>query len=339
MLILGIDTSCDDTAASVINGEFEIISSMVSSQDEVHSKFGGVVPELASRRHVENIIPIIDSTMRQAGASFEPGQNRLNMIAVTRGPGLVGSLIVGISAAKAISVAMGIPLLGVNHLEGHIASSFLTDTPPEYPFVALVVSGGHTNLYIVKGRCEYDLVGQTLDDAAGEAFDKVAKLLGLGYPGGRKIEEITRAHRAGDGEPIRFPRAYMGKDSSDFSFSGVKTAVRNFVSSEGEIDESMKRRVAFGFQEAVIWVLVDKTIGLAIREGIKTIVVTGGVAANDSLRRLFKEKAIEKDIRLIIPPKELCTDNAAMIGAVGVLRHHEACLNNLEMNAVSRWKI
>ncbi|MBN2224630.1 MAG: tRNA (adenosine(37)-N6)-threonylcarbamoyltransferase complex transferase subunit TsaD [Deltaproteobacteria bacterium] len=332
MLVLGIDTSCDDTCAAVLKDDFEILSSVVSSQDEVHGRFGGVVPELASRKHVENIIPIIDHALSSARAALSD----IDVIAVTRGPGLVGSLVVGVSAAKALSLSRSIPLLGINHIEGHIASSFLTPNRPAYPFVALVVSGGHTNLYIARREGEYMLMGQTLDDAAGEAFDKVAKLLGLGYPGGRAIESAANRVR---GEPVEFTRPYMKKGSHDFSFSGIKTAARNVVAAAEALDEALIGRIAAGFQEAVIDVLVSKTLDLARRESIDTIVVTGGVAANTRLRTVMDERASKRGTRVLLPPKHLCTDNAAMIAAVGRIRAHEAALNNLTLNAVSRWTI
>ncbi len=332
MLILGIDTSCDDTCAAVLKDEYEVLSTVVSSQDEVHGRFGGVVPELASRKHVENIIPIVDSALTSAGLTLSD----INLIAVTRGPGLVGSLVVGLSAAKAISLARTIPLVGVNHLEGHIASSYLLPAPPAYPFVVLVVSGGHTNLYVVRREGEYRLAGQTLDDAAGEAFDKVAKLLGLGYPGGKVIEAAAEGCREA---PVEFTRPFVKKGTSDFSFSGIKTAVRNFVAGRQLLDGTTVGRVAKGFQEAVVGALVDKTVELAVRESIRTVVVVGGVAANGRLRDEMSRRAATRDIVAIIPPKHLCTDNAAMIAAVGKIRAAEATTHNLDMNAVSRWMI
>jgi N6-L-threonylcarbamoyladenine synthase len=332
MLVLGIDTSCDDTCAAVLSDDFAILSSVVSSQDEVHGRYGGVVPDLASRKHVENIVPIIDHALFSAATALAD----IDLIAVTRGPGLVGSLVVGLSAAKAISEARKIPLLGINHLEGHIASSFLAPDRPPYPFVALVVSGGHTNLYVARREGQYSLMGQTMDDAAGEAFDKVAKLLGLGYPGGRVIESAAARLR---GEPVPFTRPYMKKDSYDFSFSGIKTAVRTVVAGAAEMDETLIGRIAAGFQEAVVDVLVTKTLDLAARESIDTVVVAGGVAANTQLRTIMSERASGIGVRVLLPPKQLCTDNAAMIAAVGIIRAREASLNNLAMNAVSRWTI
>jgi N6-L-threonylcarbamoyladenine synthase len=332
MLVLGIDTSCDDTCAAVLADDFEILSSIVSSQDEIHGRFGGVVPELASRRHVENIIPIVDHALSSAGADLSD----IDLIAVTRGPGLVGSLVVGVSAAKALSMSRAIPLVGINHLEGHIASSFLGQHRPGYPFVVLVVSGGHTNLYVARKAGEYIQMGQTMDDAAGEAFDKVAKLLGLGYPGGKAIESAADHVR---GVPVEFTRPYMKKGSYDFSFSGIKTAARTVVASAGALDEALIGRIAAGFQEAVVDVLVAKTFNLAKKESIGTIAVTGGVAANSRLRTAMEERASRSSIRVLLPLKHLCTDNAAMIAAVGSIRAHEASLNNLTMNAVSRWTI
>jgi N6-L-threonylcarbamoyladenine synthase len=332
MLVLGIDTSCDDTCAAVLADDFEVLSSIVSSQDEIHGRFGGVVPELASRRHVENIIPIVDHALSSARVTLAD----IDLIAVTRGPGLVGSLVVGVSAAKALSMSRAIPLVGINHLEGHIASSFLGQHRPGYPFVTLVVSGGHTNLYVARKEGEYILMGQTMDDAAGEAFDKVAKLLGLGYPGGRAIE--SAADRV-QGLPVEFTRPYMKKHSYDFSFSGIKTAARTIVTSGGALDETLIGRIAAGFQEAVVDVLVRKSFDLAKKESIGTIAVTGGVAANSRLRTAMDERASRSGIRVLFPPKHLCTDNAAMIAAVGRIRQREASLNNLTMNAVSRWTI
>jgi N6-L-threonylcarbamoyladenine synthase len=332
MLVLGIDTSCDDTCAAVLGDDFEILSSIVSSQDEIHGPFGGVVPELASRKHVENIIPIIDHALASARATLSD----IDLISVTRGPGLVGSLVVGVSAAKAMSLARQIPLVGINHLEGHIASSFLIPDRPAYPFVVLVVSGGHTNLYVARRAGEYILMGQTMDDAAGEAFDKVAKLLGLGYPGGKAIE--SAAARV-CGKPVEFTRPFMKKGSYDFSFSGIKTAARTVVAAQTALDETVIGRIAAGFQEAVVDVLVSKTLGLARREHIQTIVVVGGVAANSCLRDAMTERAAVSGARVLLPPKQLCTDNAAMIAAVGIIRAGRASLDNLSMNAVSRWMI
>jgi N6-L-threonylcarbamoyladenine synthase len=332
MLVLGIDTSCDDTCAAVLRDDFEVLSSVVSSQDEVHGRFGGVVPELASRKHVENIIPIIDHALTSAGVTLTD----IGLIAVTRGPGLVGSLVVGVSAAKALSAARAVPLVGVNHLEGHIMSSFLGPDRPAYPFVALVVSGGHTNLYIARGERDYRLMGQTMDDAAGEAFDKVAKLLGLGYPGGKAIEA---AARDASGPPVEFTRPYLKKGLYDFSFSGIKTAARNIVVAADTPDKAFAGRIAAGFQEAVVDVLVEKSVALARSESIGTIVVTGGVAANSLLRKEMSRRAASYGITALLPPKQLCTDNAAMIAAVGIIRADEGTLNNLTMNAVSRWTI
>ncbi|MBN1881817.1 MAG: tRNA (adenosine(37)-N6)-threonylcarbamoyltransferase complex transferase subunit TsaD [Deltaproteobacteria bacterium] len=332
MYILGIDTSCDDTSAAVVTDDLTIKSNIVSSQHEIHGKFGGVVPELASRRHLENIIPVIDHALRTADVSID----EIDLIAVTRGPGLVGSLVVGVSAAKAICEARGIPIIGVNHIEGHITSSLMTEHPLEFPFVCLVVSGGHTNLYLAESTGTYRLVGRTRDDAAGEAFDKVAKLLNLGYPGGRPIEEKAREYT---GETLSFPRAYLEKDSFDFSFSGVKTAVRNYIKKKARISDIDVARIAHGFQEAVVEVLVDKTIRLAEEHGVDAVTLTGGVAANGRLREEMEKQAVRNGMRVVAPPIKLCTDNAAMIAAVGVLRRAEAKEHDLFMNAISRWKL
>ena len=332
MYILGIDTSCDDTSAAVVSSELEIRSNIVSSQHEIHGKFGGVVPELASRRHLENIIPVIDHALSVADVSLD----EIDCIAVTRGPGLIGSLVVGIAAAKAISEAKNIPIIGVNHIEGHITTSLMTDHTPEFPFVCLVVSGGHTNLYLAESPGTYRLIGRTRDDAAGEAFDKVAKLLGLGYPGGRPIEKAAQEFT---GETLSFPRAYLDKDSFDFSFSGVKTAVRNYLKKEGQHSKHETSRVAHGFQEAVVGVLVDKAVHLAERYAVGAVSLTGGVAANGRLREEMQKQAGLKGMRVIAPPITLCTDNAAMIAAVGALRRTDAKKHDVNMNAISRWKL
>jgi len=332
MYILGIDTSCDDTSAAVVTDDLKIKSNVVSSQHEIHGKFGGVVPELASRRHLENIIPVIDHALKTADVSID----EIDLVAVTRGPGLVGSLVVGIAAAKAICEARDIPIIGVNHIEGHITAGLMTEHPPQCPFVCLVVSGGHTNLYLAESPGAYRLIGRTRDDAAGEAFDKVAKLLSLGYPGGRPIEETARKYT---GDVLPFPRAYLEKDSFDFSFSGVKTAVRNHLARLDRLTEDETARVAHGFQEAVVEVLVEKTLRLAEQYTAGAITLTGGVAANGRLRDEMKKQADMKGIHVTAPPIDLCTDNAAMIAAVGALRRSEAKEHDLSMNAISRWSL
>jgi N6-L-threonylcarbamoyladenine synthase len=335
LIILGIDTSCDDTSASVVEDGTNIISNIISNQTDIHKKYGGIVPELASRRHIEMIWPVVDEALKQAVVSLED----VSGIAVCHGPGLIGSLLVGCSFAKAICYSKGILLVAVNHLEGHIFSSFLEEPRPVFPFLSLIVSGGHTCLYRVDDFSKYRELGRTRDDAAGEAYDKVSKLLGLGYPGGPVIDRLARH---GNPKAIDFPRAYL-PESLDFSFSGLKTAVLNFVKSEighpthpsplrgegkGGGDNSELRTlnpelmgdIAASFQASVVDVLVRKTEWAIKKEHIKRITLSGGVAANSELRRRMKEMVEEREAELFIPSVSLCTDNAAMIAAAGY--HH-----------------
>ena len=328
MLLLAIETSCDDTAAALIEDGKKVLSSLVSSQEEVHRRYGGVVPELASRHHVRNIVPIVKGTLEEAGK----GWGELDGVAVTRGPGLVGSLLVGISLGKAIAYALGLPLVGVNHLIGHLMAIFLEREVP-FPFIGLVASGGHTSLYLVKGYLDASLLGATRDDAAGEAFDKVAKYLGLGYPGGRVIEALARK---GDPGAIPFPRAYLSPDSLEFSFSGVKTAVVQFLRSHRVAERDLPD-IAASFQEAIIDVLVSKAIRAAETYRIPRVVVAGGVASNARLREKFEEEAAERGIEVSFPSPHLCTDNAAMIGVVGYHLLLKGRRDGWEMNALSRW--
>jgi N6-L-threonylcarbamoyladenine synthase len=290
-----------------------VLSSVVASQDDVHAPYGGVVPELASRRHIEVIVPVVEKALTDAGVAL----GDLDGIAVTYGPGLVGSLLVGCSMAKALAWVHRLPLVGVNHLEGHVYASFLTEEPPEYPFLALVVSGGHTAVYHASAPLTYHLVGQTRDDAAGEAFDKVAKLLGLGFPGGPIIQ---RTAERGDPRAIEFPLAQMTDGASDFSFSGIKTSVSLYVRRHGPLGEAQVADVAASFQAAVVKMLVRQTVRAALRIGVKRVVLTGGVAANGPLRTALHAEAEQHGIRLHIPPPGLCTDNAAMITAAGTVR-------------------
>ena len=310
MKILGIETSCDETAAAVVKDGTAILASVVSSQVEVHHRYGGVVPELASRKHIEAIVPVVDEAMGKAGL----GLTEIDAIAVTQGPGLVGALLVGFSFAKSLAYALGIPWVGVNHLEGHINSVFLEDDPPAFPFVALLASGGHTSIYHVTDHITMELMGQTRDDAAGEAFDKVAKVLDLGYPGGGVIDRLSKQ---GDPTRIKFPRSYLNKTSFDFSFSGIKTAVNRYATTRrNQIKEQIPDIVA-GFQEAVIDVLTHKAIHAAVEKGCERLALVGGVAANSRLREKLRTDAGRRGMSVHIPSIHLCGDNAAMIAAVG----------------------
>jgi N6-L-threonylcarbamoyladenine synthase len=326
MIVLGIESSCDETAAAVLADGRRVLSDVVASQDAIHAPYGGVVPELASRRHLQVINPVIQRALDDAGVKLAD----LDGIAVTQGPGLVGSLLIGCSVAKALAWVHRIPLVGVNHLEGHVYAAFLTDDPPVHPFLALVVSGGHTALYHARAPLQYALVGQTRDDAAGEAFDKVAKLLGLGFPGGPAIQ---RTATQGDPRAVTFPLAQMTDGTRDFSFSGIKTSVSLYVKRQAPLSTSQIADVAASFQAAVVKMLVRKTIRAALHLGVKRVVLTGGVAANGPLRDALRAEATEHGIALHIPPPRLCTDNAAMITAAGTERLRAGERATLDMNA------
>ncbi len=312
-LILAIETSCDETAAAVMRGGRELMSSVISSQVDFHKRFGGVVPEIASRKHTEAIVAVVDEALEKAGVSLAD----LDALAVTQGPGLVGALVVGLAYAKGLAFATGLPLVGVNHLEGHIFANMLADPSVEPPLVALVVSGGHTSLVDMPEWGEYRLLGQTLDDAAGEAFDKVAKLLGLGYPGGPVVSKLAAE---GDPRAIAFPRAMLHSGNFDFSLSGLKTAVLNHVRRTlGAGGELNLPDLAASFQQAVIDVQVAKSVRAAEHCGVRTFCLAGGVAANAALRDALRVALEERGVRLSVPPVSLCTDNAAMIAAAA---HH-----------------
>jgi len=309
MNILGIETSCDETAAAVVEDGRIIRSSVVASQFDVHHPYGGVVPELASRKHIENIVPVVNQSFENAGIDARG----IDGIAVTRGPGLVGALLVGFSFAKAFAYGLKIPWIGIDHLEGHIQSVFLNGTGPAFPFAALLVSGGHTNIYHVRSRTDIRCLGQTLDDAAGEAFDKVAKMLGLGYPGGIALSGLAEA---GDPERIRFPRPYLDKDAFQFSFSGLKTAVKRYIETHPDYRDHLAD-IAAGFETAVVDILCYKLIRAAEEKNCREIAVVGGVAANASLRRRIAAEARNRGMALHLPDLDLCGDNAAMIAAAG----------------------
>jgi N6-L-threonylcarbamoyladenine synthase len=330
LLVLGIESSCDETAAAVVK-DGVLLSNIIASQIKDHSAYGGVVPEIASRKHMEAISPVITEALAEAQVKL----NDIEGIAVTRGPGLIGSLLIGLSTAKALAYALDIPFVGVNHLEGHIMASFLAEKKPQFPFVALVVSGGHTNIYLVKNYHAFQLLGQTRDDAAGEAFDKAAKLLDLGYPGGVVIDKMAKT---GNPKAFDFPRAM--KDSPDFSFSGLKTSLLVMVKKRGRnfSGEEMPDVVA-SYQEAIMDVLVEKTLKAARENCISQIVVCGGVAANSRLRQRFADATSKTGMDLFIPPMVLCTDNAAMIAALGEIILKNGRRDSLDLNAVSRWPL
>jgi N6-L-threonylcarbamoyladenine synthase len=310
MIILGIETSCDETAAAVVSDGTGILASVVSSQVKIHRRYGGVVPELASRKHIEAIVPVVDEALSEAGLPLK----NIDAVAVTRGPGLVGALLVGFSFAKSLAFALRIPWVGVNHLEGHINSVFLEADPPSFPFVALLVSGGHTSIYHITDHMTAELMGQTRDDAAGEAFDKVAKMLDLGYPGGGVIDRLAKQ---GEAARIRFPRPYLDKASFDFSFSGIKSAVHRYLTNHKDKYLEQIPDIVAGFQEAVVEVLSYKVIRAAVEKGCDRIALVGGVAANSRLRAKLRTDAGHKGIRVYIPSLNLCGDNAAMIAAAG----------------------
>lgn len=336
MIILGIDTSCDDTSAALLEDGKKILSNVVHSQIKLHHPYGGVVPELASREHLKNIMTVVRESLREAGIKM----GAIDGIAVTVGPGLVGSLLIGLYYSKAVAFVHGIPLMAINHLEGHILSIFLEDEVPVFPFVALTVSGGHTSLYHVKGYGSYTLLGQTLDDAAGEAFDKVAKMLGLGYPGGEAIEKLGQN---GSADKVNFPRAYMRKESLDFSFSGLKTAVSLYIKkwrdSKTLSSDVTVADIAASFQEAVVDVLVTKVMSARKKVNSPAAVVTGGVACNNRLRAKLMLAATEKDIPVYFPRPCFCTDNGAMIALAGYHRFLNGESAPLSMDVRSRFPI
>ncbi len=311
MRVLGIETSCDETAAAVVEDGRRALSDVVATQIELHRKWGGVVPELASRNHVMQVLPVVDEALAKAGVS--PAD--LDGIAVTSGPGLVGALLVGVQVGKALAASWEKPLVGVNHLEGHLVAAFLGERPPAFPFLGLVVSGGHTSLYAAEGFGRYRLLGATRDDAAGEAFDKGAKLLGLPYPGGVAIDRLARE---GDRAAVRFPRAIVKGAELDFSFSGLKTALLHHVRKHGVPQGEALADLCASYQEAIVRALVDKAFRAARRLQFERLVISGGVAANSRLRAAVVERAAEYEgMEAVLPPARLCTDNAAMIAVAG----------------------
>lgn len=332
IIILAIETSCDETAAAVVKNGREILSNAISSQIALHEKFGGVVPEVASRMHVEKMNPIIQEALETANVTFEA----LDAIAVTYGPGLIGALLVGLAEAKAMAFALEIPLIGVHHIEGHISANYI-EHDLEPPFLCMVVSGGHTHLVEVEDYGRYNIIGKTRDDAVGEAFDKVARSIGLGYPGGPKIDKIAKE---GNPSAIKFPRTYLEKDSYDFSFSGIKSSVLNYLNqAKMRGEEIVQADVAASFQEAVVEVIVAKTIKAAKEKGIKKVALAGGVASNSRLREEMCKQAKENNLELYYPSPIYCTDNAAMIGVAGYYDYKKGRTHGMSLNAVSNLKL
>ncbi|NMA95209.1 MAG: tRNA (adenosine(37)-N6)-threonylcarbamoyltransferase complex transferase subunit TsaD [Clostridiales bacterium] len=326
--ILAIETSCDETSAAVVRNGREIRSNIIYSQIDVHKKFGGVVPEVASRKHLESINHVIDLSLAEAHIGFQD----LDSIAVTYGPGLVGALLIGLTTAKALAYTLGLPLIGVNHIEGHICANYIEHKHLNPPFVCLIASGGHSHLVYVADFGEYEIMGMTRDDAAGEAFDKIARALGLGYPGGPLIDKIAKEGKA---NAIEFPRAYLEDGSYDFSFSGVKSAVLNYLNSSKMKGKKIdKEDVAASFQESIVDVLSDKLIAAAEEKNSSYAVLAGGVAANSRLREILTMKGKAKGIEILYPTPILCTDNAAMIGSAGYYHYIKGETSSLDINAI-----
>jgi len=328
VLILAIESSCDETAAAVVENGRNVLSNIISSQIEIHKEFGGVVPEVASRKHIENINDVVAQALTQAHVSAED----IDAVAVTYGPGLVGALLVGVNFAKGLAYAWNKPLIGVNHIEGHISANFIEDKSLEPPFVCLVASGGHTHLVYVKDHGEYEVLGKTRDDAAGEAFDKIARAIGLGYPGGPLID---KAAKSGNKDAIKFPRVVINDDTLDFSFSGLKSSVLNYIhNSRQKNKEIVVEDVAASFQEAVVEVLVLKAIKAAKMKNCRTVALAGGVASNSSLRKMLQEECLKNNYKFVKPSAVLCTDNAAMIGCAGYYKYLKNEFSESSLNAM-----
>jgi len=328
VLILAVESSCDETAAAVVKNGREVLSNIISSQIALHTVYGGVVPEIASRKHIEKINQVIDEALKEAGM----GLKEMDAIAVTYGPGLVGALLVGVSTAKAISFASGIPLIGVHHIEGHINANYIENKELEPPFICLVVSGGHSHLVVVKDYGEYEILGRTRDDAAGEAFDKVARAIGLGYPGGPKIDKVSKE---GNADAIPFPRAKVVDAVYDFSFSGLKSAVLNYLNScEMKGIPVCQADVAASFQKAVVDVLVEHSMQAVKEYGLKKFAIAGGVASNSSLREAFVRECGARQIDFYCPSPIFCTDNAAMIGTAAYYEYLKGVRHGYDLNAV-----
>jgi N6-L-threonylcarbamoyladenine synthase len=331
LFVLGLETSCDETAAAVVEDGRRVLSDVVSTQVDIHRRWGGVVPELASRNHIVQVMPVVHEALTRAQKTLDD----VDLIAVTSGPGLIGALLVGLQVAKGLSLATGKPFVGANHLEGHLLAIRLIEEAPEPPFLGLVVSGGHTSLYEVQAYGQYKLVGSTRDDAAGEAYDKTARILGLPYPGGLPIDQLAQK---GDPQAIRFPRALPG-DNFDVSFSGLKTAVLHHVQKHGLPQGQALSDLCASFQEAVADVLSKKLVAAARRLGHKQLVLCGGVAANSRLRALCRERAEERGLNMFLPPVRLCTDNGAMIAVAGYEAYRRGLRGDFRLAADPAWRM
>ena len=331
--ILAIESSCDETAAAVVKNGREVLSNVISSQIALHTLYGGVVPEIASRKHIEKINQVIEEALKEADMSLED----MTAVAVTYGPGLVGALLVGVAEAKALAYGAGKPLVGVHHIEGHVSANFIEHPDLEPPFVCLIVSGGHTHLVIVKDYGEFEIIGRTLDDAAGEAFDKVARAVGLGYPGGPKVD---KAAREGNPHAMEFPRAKVGGSAYDFSFSGMKSAVLNYINQAQMKGETISvPDLCASFQNAVVDVLVSRAVAAAKEYGYDKLAIAGGVASNSALRQGMKEACDKEGLKLYYPSPIYCTDNAAMIGAAAYYEYINGARAGWDLNAVPNLKL
>ena len=331
--ILAIESSCDETAAAVVRNGREVLSNVIYSQIDLHTLYGGVVPEIASRKHIDKINQVVEKAIADSGMQLKD----MDAIAVTYGPGLVGPLLVGVSFAKALAYGANLPIIGVHHIEGHICANYIANKELEPPFMCLIVSGGHTHLVKVADYGKYEILGKTEDDAAGEAFDKVARAIGLGYPGGPKIDRVSKS---GNPEAIKFPRAKVGGSEYDFSFSGLKSAVLNYLNTASMNNETIVTEdVAASFQQAVIDVLVGHSMEALNQYGFKKFAIAGGVASNSGLREAFENACKERDIEFFLPPPILCTDNAAMIGSAAYYEYISGVRHGLDLNAVPNLKL
>lgn len=332
-ITMGIESSCDETAVGIVANGRDLLANVISSQIDIHTKFGGVVPEIASRRHLENINGVITQALDEAGITLD----EVDLIGVTYGPGLVGALLVGVATAKMISYAKNIPLVGVNHMHGHVAANYIEHKDLQPPFLGLIVSGGHTNIVNIPDYNTCVILGETRDDAAGEAFDKVARVIGLGYPGGPKMD---RAAKSGNPDAIEFKRVWLEKDSYDFSFSGIKTAALNYINNENQAGRELRvNDIAASFQEAVVDVITRKAIDAAVKLGRDKIVVSGGVAANSRMDALLKERAGEAGIKVYKPSPILCTDNGAMIAASAYYEAKAGRFADMSLDAIPRLEL